>query len=110
MRLYLSSYRLGTDWHRLVDLAGSNRRTAVICNATDHRAHDEQRERLRWECEALTAIGLEPRGLDLRDHFDRRADLEETLKPFGLVWIRGGNTFTVRRAMVASGFDAVDVF
>lgn len=106
MRLYLSSYRLGTDWHRLLELVGPSRRTAVICNATDHRAADEQQQRLRWECEALESIGLEPEGLDLREYFDRPADLEEGLEPFGLVWIRGGNTFTLRRAMVASGFDA----
>lgn len=105
MRLYLSSYRLGTATDRLIDLVGENRRAVVICNATDHRDAAEQEQRLAWECDALRSIGLEPEGLDLREHFGWPNALRDALKEVGLVWVRGGNTFTLRRAMVASGFD-----
>ena len=107
MRLYLSSYRLGTGWTRLLSLVGANRLTAVVCNATDHRSADEQRDRLSWECQVLSDIGLKPRGLDLREFFGRPEALAERLAPVGLVWVRGGNTFILRRAMIRSGFDEV---
>jgi dipeptidase E len=46
--------------------------------------------------------------LDLRDYFDgKEAELEESLKRFGLVWTRGANVFVLRRAMKQSGFDKI---
>ncbi len=106
MRLYLSSFKLGREPARLRELVGSHPRTAVIMNATDEFSADQQDERLVLEINALGELGLEAEGLDLRHYFDRPAELRQALGAYGLVWLRGGNAFVLRRAMQRSGFDA----
>jgi dipeptidase E len=59
---------------------------------------------------ALEALGFRATELDLRRYFvnrDRERDLGALLAACGLVWVRGGNSFVLRRAMKASGFDRV---
>ena len=43
--------------------------------------------------------------LDLRSYFDRPAALPESLARFDTLWIHGGESFLLRRAMHDSGFD-----
>ena len=46
----------------------------------------------------------------MRNYFasrDRERELGVLLAAHGLVWVRGGNSFVLRRAMKASGFDRV---
>jgi len=45
----------------------------------------------------------------LRDYVDRMIPLEHCLRPYGSVWVAGGNTFVLRRAMYDSGFDRIIV-
>ncbi len=110
MRLYLSSFRLGDNPRSLVDLAGENRRVAVIMNACDLLPDDDRRMRLEGEYEALRELGFDPEEIDLRDYPDgdnHHTDLRSRLESCGLVWVRGGNTFVLRRAMRQSGFDGI---
>jgi len=110
MRLYLSSFRLGHNPRRLVDLTGAGGRVAVIMNACDLLPEDERRIRLEGECAALHELGFHPEELDLRKYFDgddHHAELRSRLESYDLVWARGGNTFVLRRAMRMSGFDGI---
>ncbi|HEU0299354.1 MAG TPA: Type 1 glutamine amidotransferase-like domain-containing protein [Longimicrobium sp.] len=110
MRLYLSSFRLGGRPDLLVGLARGNTRAAVIVNAVDHMTEAEREARVVQEMEALRGLGFDPEELDLRDHFHGRAmggALATRLEGAGVVWVRGGNAFVLRRAMQASGFDAL---
>ncbi|MEP7239944.1 MAG: Type 1 glutamine amidotransferase-like domain-containing protein [Devosia sp.] len=107
MRLYLSSERLGERAGALLGmLAGP--RVAVIANGFDG-ASPEAREIYRTEIydpiEEFGSLGLKAETLDLRAHFGDPESLRRRLTPYHLIWVMGGNSFVLRRAMHQSGFD-----
>jgi dipeptidase E len=104
MRLYLSSFRMGRCANRLAGLVGDAGRVAVIANAMDGQPDDERREGVERELAALAALGLRPEPLDLRDFFGR-GDVRDTLGGYDLLWLRGGNVFMLRHALLRSGAD-----
>ena len=106
MRLYLSSFRLGDHAEHLVRLTGEGARVAVVANAIDGAPADIRRDGVQRELDDLTALGLQPHELDLRDVPDAGA-LEAALDGVDAVWVRGGNTFVLRVAMASSGADTV---
>jgi dipeptidase E len=57
----------------------------------------------------FASLGIEAKPLDLRDHFGDPESLRSRLEGFDLVWVLGGNSFILRRAMKQSGFDDVIV-
>ena len=106
MKLYLSSFGLGNDPQKLVSLAGEGKKAVVILNALDHK--EEARARfLASQTQALTELGFTVEELDLRHYFDKQEELQKVLSTKDMVWINGGNTFILRRAMRQSGFDTV---
>lgn len=109
MRLYLSSYKLGNDtegFKRLVNRADA--RVAVIDNARDYSTDSERRTlSLKNELDDIRALGFHPEHVDLRDYFKDNHALLEKMRKFDAVWILGGNSFILRKAMKLSGFDAV---
>jgi dipeptidase E len=109
MNLYLSSYKLGKEVDALIRLIPSeNKKTACIPNALDFSTDSERREKSeRSDIEDLSALGLDVERLDLREYFGRQSELEEKLGEFGVIWVRGGNAFVLRRAMKKSGFDVI---
>jgi dipeptidase E len=107
MRLYLSSFRLGNQPRRLVDLVKGTKRAAVIVNACDLFSEHERRARFEHELVALQSLGLSVAELDLRKYFANQRELGALVATYGLVWVRGGNSFVLRRAMKASGFDKI---
>ena len=110
MRLYLSSFGLGNYPQELVNLVAASTSAAVILNAYDFAAEDTRQVRLQQEIEALQQLGFHPRELDLRHYFNdkrKQLDLRTLLTTYGLVWVRGGDSFILRRAMKASGFDEI---
>lgn len=110
MRLYLSSFRLGNQPQRLVDLVKDNKHAAVILNARDLLPDEERRTRLQQEIADLENLGFIAVELDLRPYFNneqKQRELSALLANYGLVWVRGGNPFILRRAMKASGFDEI---
>ena len=110
MKLFLSSYNLGDEPNKLSELAGSNRRVAVIPNALDHFGDTPRRlESEQKQMDALRQLGLEPEILDLRSFFNNEGNLPSKLETFGMTWILGGNAFVLRTAMKLSRFDELVV-
>lgn len=108
MRLFLSSYRIGNQPEKLVDLLKGGTKVAVISNARDHHIEPEIIEGVHRDVKDFAVIGMQAERLDLRDYFDiDQKELYEKLKQYDLVWARGGNVFNLRRAMQRSGFDEV---
>jgi dipeptidase E len=107
MKLYLSSYGIGYNPAALKSLVGANKQAAVICNAQDLLSKAERDERVARGYDEMNSLGFTPTELDLRDYFDDPQSLAEELRKYGLVWIRGGNSFVLRRAMQQSRFDDV---
>lgn len=108
MKLYLSSFKLGQEKNRILELAGSNLRTAYISNALDFAdGSDWQVKFTQDDIDLLKELGLEVENFDLRKYFDGSLDLEKALDKFGVIWVSGGNVFVLRQAMHLSGFDKV---
>lgn len=107
MRLYLSSFRMGNRPDELLNLLGDGRRTAVIMNAADTSLPERRAVGLADEFARLREAGLDPVELDLRDYFGRQEAAKDALNGFDLVWVRGGNTFVLRRAFKYSGMDEI---
>jgi dipeptidase E len=105
MRLYLSSFRMGDHPERLVELVERDLPAAVIANSLDEQEAQTRSEGVQPELDALSALGLEVRELDLRDYFEDPARIAGDLRECGLVWLRGGNVFVLRYALAASGAD-----
>lgn len=103
MRLYLSSFRMGSHPERLVELAGGGGRVAIIANAMDAEPQRARDAGVARERAALAALGFDPTEVDLRlvDPDGARA----ALAPFDVVWLRGGNVFVLRHALAVSGAD-----
>jgi dipeptidase E len=109
MRLYLSSERLGDRAGALLAMLRGSK-VAIIANGYDGAsatARDIYRNEVYDPLAEFKALGLEPHELDLRAHFDDAASLRHRLADFDLVWVMGGNSFVLRRAMKQSGFDAI---
>ena len=105
MKLYLSSYQIGDSTEALLELLGERRTAVVIANAADHFANDRRANWVQRNIETLTALGITASELDLKAYFGKPEELKKSLKPVGLIWVTGGNTFILRRAMKESGFD-----
>lgn len=106
MKLYLSSYKFGDDPQRLASLIGQNKKIAVISNALDFSRDIQRRNRgTEEEITELERLGLNPEEIDLRNYFGKSDELEAKMSEFGSIWVRGGNTFILRKAFKNSGFD-----
>lgn len=112
MRLYLSSLRFGDAFQHLLDMAGQGARAGIVMNAVDFIPR-EQREAYARNVYDPAAIlrehGLQATELDLRTYFGDTEGLARALADLDLVWVAGGNSFLLRRAMRQSGFDRVGV-
>lgn len=109
MKLYLSSYKVGNDiegFKNLVDKVDA--KVAVIDNSRDYSTDLERKAKgLQSELDAMIELGFVPEHLDLKDYFGKPDDLVERLSSFDVVWVIGGNTFLLRKAMEQSGFSEV---
>ncbi len=85
MRMYLSSFRLGSDPDVFVRLMGGRRRVLVIANGLDGDDPDTRAERVRDELRRLQEIGMEAEELDLRDYVGRTSSLRDQLEACGAV-------------------------
>jgi dipeptidase E len=107
MRLFLSSYRLGARPEMFAALVGESRRVALILSAGDAWGDVVHETRVGEQTAMLSEIGLEAADVDLRKYVGRSDELNRELAVFGSVWVAGGNTFVLRRAMRDSGFDRI---
>jgi dipeptidase E len=108
MKLYLSSYKIGNEAEKLREMTAGNKKTALIPNAMDgYKDEAEIKLSIESDIEELRAAGLEPELVDLKQYFGKTDDLKDRLSEFGIFWVRGGNTFTLRQAMKLSGLDTI---
>lgn len=113
MKLYLSSYRIGDVPEVLTELitqAGANKKIAVIPNALDFATNRIRvMQSLQKDFSDLRNCGLEPYELDLREYFVENSEklLRKELEKYAGVYVRGGNTFVLRRAFAQSKFDVI---
>lgn len=107
MRLYLSSYRLGTKPEELVKLFHGHKKIAVIANAIDFKSKEEREAGVQREIEDLRDLELIPEELDLRKYFQNNSRLKEKIGEYNGLWLRGGNAFVLRRALSISGADKI---
>jgi len=108
MKLYLSSYRIGREGDALRKLVTGKKRIGVIRNALDFSS-DTLRlaEGKKREFEDLRNLGLSPEEIDLRIYFDSNEKLLDKIGELNALWVTGGNSFVLLRAMRQSGFDKI---
>ncbi len=108
MKLYLSSYKLGSETETLKKwLASTQKRVGYISNALDLYENDAE-----WfipftqeDKAELENLDLKVENLDLRNYFGKKEELRTKLNKLDMLWVSGGNTFILRQAMRLSGFD-----
>ncbi len=112
MRLYLSSHKIGDRAGALLAMLGGGpgKRAAIVSNGFDGcsaDARDIYFAEVFHPSGVLKSLGISAESLDLRAYFGDEAGLRSRLADFDLVWVMGGNTFILRRAMRQSRFDRV---
>lgn len=96
---------LGNHPEELSKLVGANKNVGIIMNAADLKRNSQDTSYLASQIECMKEIGLTGEELDLREYFNDNASIKTRLKQYGLIWVAGGNSFVLRRAMKMSGFD-----
>ncbi|MBP6974790.1 MAG: Type 1 glutamine amidotransferase-like domain-containing protein [Candidatus Pacebacteria bacterium] len=107
MRLYISSYRTGNATQELIRMARGNMRAVVINNASDYGTPDKRAEQMQKQVDMLVPLGFQVEEIDLRQYFGKPEELENKLEGFGLVWLKGGKSFVLKRAIEESGFEVI---
>jgi len=110
MRLFLSSYLWGDHPEKLIELVGGGpKKCLVVTNASDIYPESGIVEHYEEAKRSIEGKGFEVERLDLKNYFDgsRREELIKLMKSCNFVWVTGGNTFVLRRAMKQSGFDEI---
>lgn len=109
MKLYLSSYKVGNDREGFKNLVNkADAKVAIIDNSRDYSPDLERKaSSLQSEFDAMAELGFVPEHLDLKNYFGRSEALVEKLNGFDIVWVVGGNSFLLRKAMEQSGFGDV---
>lgn len=107
MRLFLSSYRFGNHAAVIQDLAGKEAHVGVITNAKDYNSDIERAASVKESFESFLELEITPHEIDLRRYFDRAEDVALELNKYDFIWLGGGNTFVLRRALKYTGADAL---
>ena len=107
MRLFLSSEGFGNYPDRLGELVGKNKKVAFIDNAKDFLEAEEREAHVQEKKAEFEALGFEFQEFDLRSYFHKNNKLLDLLSNFGLIWLSGGNTFILRRALAYSDLDNI---
>lgn len=107
MKLYLSSYLTGSSPEHLTKLIDGKKHAALILNASDVYGDMNRSAYVARFKDEFSELGISSEEIDLRKYFGKSETLKSDLQRFGLVWASGGNTFTLRRAMRASGMDQI---
>jgi dipeptidase E len=105
MRLFLSSQNLGNYPDRFVQLVGTNKKVALVENAKDDWSVKDRRAKLNEHLDQFKDLGLKVYELDLRKFFGKEKELQKVLSECGAIFLSGGNTFILARALRYSGTD-----
>lgn len=105
MHLYLSSYKIGKDPQKLLELFRHGKRVAYVSNALDFTGADAERRRKHIDADMISMreLGFEIEELDLKNYFGKETELRRYLGALNGLWISGGNTFVLIQAMRKSG-------
>lgn len=107
MQLFLSSEGFGNHLEYLKEIVGDDKRVLYVENAKDYYEPEARFQHLAEKKLEFENAGFEFYELDLRNYFKSPATLEPILGAAHFVWVGGGNTFVLRRAMKYSGFDTL---
>jgi dipeptidase E len=103
MRLFLSSENLGVYPDKFLNLLGPNKKLATVHNAIDDLSKEERKTKVDAHLAQLKSQGFKAFDLDLRDYFGQPEIIAEHLSKCGGIFIFGGNTFILNRALKYSG-------
>ena len=87
----------------MVRLLGRGARLAVVTNAKDYKTDEERQASVSEVLTFLSELGFAATELDLRPYFDQPNDWAAYFNDYDGVWLAGGNTFVLRRALDAAG-------
>jgi dipeptidase E len=107
MRLYLSSQGFGNHLVKLQEMVGENKKVLFVDNAKDTLNQSERALHVAEKKLEFEEAGFEFYELDLRKYFGKAEQLAKIVAASGMVWVSGGNTFTLRRALHYSGLDMI---
>jgi dipeptidase E len=111
MKLFLSSYRIpnSKEFFGLFDGKKPSKLTGgIITNAKDKKPVEERDKKLADLQDYLADMGLKKTVLiDLVHDFSSTQKLGRRLAVYDYLYVAGGNTFDLRRAMKKSGFDSI---
>jgi dipeptidase E len=105
MRLFLSSQNLGNYPDEFLNLLGNNKRLAFVENAKDDWSPSDRKVKVDEHVKQFKEQGFDVFELDLRDYFGKKAGLKKEISKCGGVFLSGGNTFILTRALIYSGAD-----
>lgn len=98
---------MGNEPDKFSSLVMGEKKAAVILNAHDYFSEKERHHALKEEFRDLAKIGFTSEEIDLRNYYGDKEGLEQQLMNYDSVWIPGGDSFLLRRAMYDSGFDVI---
>ena len=107
MKLYLSSYKIGSKESTLKQwISKHGNKIVLIANSRDH-FEDKERVKtgIQKDIEMLTNLGFDVVNISLRDYFGDYEGLKKALENYNAFFVIGGNSFVLRKAMQLSGFD-----
>jgi len=108
MKFYLSSYKIGKETKKFLDMLNGKKKIGYIPNALDFSTDEERRNKSeQGDIQELKSLGLEIERIDLREYFGKKEKLRKKLEEIGAIYVRGGNTFVLRQAMKLSGLDNI---
>lgn len=87
----------------MLNMLGDVEKIVVISNAKDYKMADERTESMGELESFFESFDIETQELDLRHFFGRETDWGTELAKISAVWVAGGNTFVLRRALEFSG-------
>jgi dipeptidase E len=97
MRIYLSSYRLGSHADVLSRVGG---RALIVMNALD--GYEQRMQSWDREVDDLARLGYQSEELDLRAYWGGSSGLVQRVAAVDLIWVVGGNAFVLARAATAA--------
>lgn len=80
---------------------------ALIENAKDYYPEKVRQAKVDVHHEQFKQQGFDVENIDLRDFFGDEWSMTEKMKEFSGIFVFGGNTFILRRAMANSGLDTI---
>ncbi len=106
MVLYLSSQKFGKDEFYLKEwINNHNNKILLIFNAMDAKEKEKINYNIKEDVSLLEKIGFDVNIIDLKEYFDKYAELKQICQNYNAFCVMGGNVFVLRQAMKYSGFD-----